>query len=210
MGLSAWQISRGFEKREAQALYEDPARATEWRDGDEVRPFQRLRVRGAFEPRRQIILDNIIIDSRLGHYVLTPLELGGGVAPLLVNRGWVAKEALASTELAPLPGDLEVRGQAGSLPRAGYKMGESFAASAIWPKHAVYPGLADVEAELGQPVQPFVLLLDPEADGGFFRYWQPNEFGPGKHFGYALQWFAMGGVLAGLLVWNWRKRKPAA
>ncbi len=28
--------------------------------------------------------------------------------------------------------------------------------------------------------------------------------GPGRHFAYALQWFAMGAVLAGLLVWNFR------
>jgi cytochrome oxidase assembly protein ShyY1 len=30
--------------------------------------------------------------------------------------------------------------------------------------------------------------------------------GPGRHFAYALQWFAMGIVLAGLLAWNYRKR----
>ena len=28
----------------------------------------------------------------------------------------------------------------------------------------------------------------------------------GRNFSYALQWFAMGVVLAGLLTWNYRKR----
>ena len=75
-----------------------------------------------------------------------------------------------------------------------------------WPKRAVYPSLDDVAAALGEPVQPFVLLMDPEDDFGFRRHWVPEEMGPGKHFAYALQWFAMGIVLAGLLIWNYRKR----
>jgi len=56
-------------------------------------------------------------------------------------------------------------------------------------------------------VQPFVLLMDPDAAGGFVRHWVPEEMGPGRHFAYALQWFAMAAVLAALLVWNFRKRK---
>jgi cytochrome oxidase assembly protein ShyY1 len=50
------------------------------------------------------------------------------------------------------------------------------------------------------------LLLDPEDNYGFFRHWVPEEMGPGRHYAYALQWFAMGIVLAGLLIWNFRKR----
>ena len=38
------------------------------------------------------------------------------------------------------------------------------------------------------------------------RHWVPEEMGPGRHYAYAFQWFAMGLVLAGLLAWNFRKR----
>jgi cytochrome oxidase assembly protein ShyY1 len=48
--------------------------------------------------------------------------------------------------------------------------------------------------------------MDPEDELGFFRHWVPEEMGPGRHYAYALQWFAMGLVLAGLLIWNYRKR----
>jgi cytochrome oxidase assembly protein ShyY1 len=48
--------------------------------------------------------------------------------------------------------------------------------------------------------------MDPDDDHGFLRHWVPEEMGPGKHFGYALQWFAMGAVLAGLLIFNYRKK----
>ncbi len=85
-------------------------------------------------------------------------------------------------------------------------MGESIQAGPNWPKLAVYPTLEEVAAALGEPVAPFVLLMDPEDEFGFLRHWVPEEMGPGRHYAYALQWFAMGFVLAGLLIWNYRKR----
>ena len=85
-------------------------------------------------------------------------------------------------------------------------MGEAITPGTGWPKRAVYPILDEVAQALGRDVQPFVLLLDPEDEYGFFRHWVPEEMGPGRHYAYALQWFAMGIVLAGLLVWNFRKR----
>ena len=60
---------------------------------------------------------------------------------------------------------------------------------------------------IGREIQPFVLLMDHNEEHGFLRHWVPTEFGPGKHFGYALQWFAMGLVLGGLLIWNYRKKR---
>jgi surfeit locus 1 family protein len=49
--------------------------------------------------------------------------------------------------------------------------------------------------------------MDHEEEHGFVRHWVPTAFGPGKHFAYAFQWFAMGAVLSGLLVWNYRKKQ---
>ena len=70
----------------------------------------------------------------------------------------------------------------------------------------VCPLLDELAAALGRDVQPFVLLMDPGDAHGFYRHWVPEEMGPGRHYAYALQWFAMGIVLAGLLAWNYRKR----
>jgi surfeit locus 1 family protein len=208
-GLGAWQISRGLEKRATQAAYQDESGFTQWQNGDSVRSFQRLKVGGRYEAGRQIILDNIIINSRYGHYVLTPLETAADEPLLLVNRGWIERSpAGISADTLSLPDDaLVVHGRAGSLPKAGYKMGAAFDADELWPKHSVYPSAEEVEAVLGRDIQPFVLLMDHEEQHGFLRHWVPSEFGPGKHFGYALQWFAMGAVLMGLLVWNYRKKR---
>ena len=86
-------------------------------------------------------------------------------------------------------------------------MGAAIPEVESWPVHAVYPVYEDLEVTLGRPVQPFVLLLDRDDANGFYREWTPAGFGPGKHFGYALQWFAMAAVLLGLLAWNHRKKR---
>jgi surfeit locus 1 family protein len=208
-GLGAWQISRGFEKRASQAAFRDETGFTTWRDGMEIRPYQRLKATGHYDNERQLLLENIIVNSRYGYYVITPL-LGQKDEPvLLINRGWIEKtgDKVDNSVLALPTGSVTVRGRAGSLPRAGYKMGEAVNPSPAWPKSAVYPSHEEVAAALGQDVQPFVLLMDSEEAGGFYRHWVPSEFGPGKHFGYALQWFAMAAVLSGLLVWNYRKKR---
>lgn len=208
LALSVWQISRGQEKKAEQEAFESQAGFSPWSDGMDVRPFQKLKATGHFDAERQVLLENIIINSRLGYYVLTPLRVGADKPILLINRGWFERTGadIDAAKLELKTSRVTVRGRAGSLPRAGYRMGESIPADSGWPKLAVYPTLDEVAAVLGESVQPFVLLMDPEDEFGFFRHWVPEEMGPGRHYAYALQWFAMGLVLAGLLIWNYRKR----
>jgi len=207
--LGGWQVNRGIEKRIQKDLFADDAGFANWTSGMEVRSYQRLKATGTLDTDHQFLLDNIIFNSRIGYYILTPLEPGGGEPLLMVNRGWVEKtgDTFDATTIALEPGSATVRGRVGSLPRAGYKMGDAIMPGSPWPQRAVYPTLDDLEASLGRDVQPFVLLLDPQNDAGFLRHWVPEEMGPGRHFAYALQWFAMAAVLAALLVWNYRKRK---
>jgi len=208
LALGVWQIDRGLSKRAEQQAFESQAGFAAWSDGMVVRSFQKLKATGHFDSAHQFLLENIIINSRYGYYVLTPLVIAPDEPVLMVNRGWLERTAKDVDSAAiELDGSaVTVRGRAGSLPRAGYRMGDAITPGSGWPQHAVYPTLAELAAVLGRDVQPFVLLLDPEDDYGFFRHWVPEEMGPGRHYAYALQWFAMGLVLAALLVWNYRKR----
>lgn len=207
--LGGWQINRGMEKRAQQDLFADDSGFTAWQSGMAVRSYQRLAATGKLDSDRQFLLDNIIFNSRIGYYVLTPLDPGNGEPLLLVNRGWIEKTSddLDDARIGFDAGRTTVRGRVGSLPRAGYKMGEAIIPGSSWPQRAVYPTREDLEAALGRELQPFVLLLDPQDELGFLRHWVPEEMGPGRHFAYALQWFAMAAVLAALLVWNYRKQK---
>jgi cytochrome oxidase assembly protein ShyY1 len=54
-----------------------------------------------------------------------------------------------------------------------------------------------LSAELGYPLEPAVILLDPEAEGGYQRDWHPSfgGFGPERHQAYAVQWFSLAAAL---------------
>ena len=208
-GLGVWQIDRGLQKRAEQVAFDSQTGFASWFDGVDVRPFQKIRATGTFDTEHQFLLENIIVNSRYGYYVITPLILAKDEPALLVNRGWIERtgqefDASVVDFTAPR---VTVRGRVGSLPRAGYRMGDPITPGSVWPVTAVYPALEDVSRALNRPVQPFVLLMDPQDKYGYHRHWVPEEIGPGRHFGYALQWFVMGIVLAGLLVWYYRKRE---
>lgn len=209
VALGFWQLERGHEKRTERLAFEADSRYVPFIDNMPVEFFQRIRVSGELDTGRQLLLDHIVSDSRLGYYVITPLRLGGGEPPLLVNRGWIAKAGDGPPSLTEPAesGSVVLRGRVGRLPRAAYRMGESIPAGAEWPRIAVYPTLDEAEAAYAEALQPFVLLLDPEEPGGFDRDWRPAGFGPERHYGYAVQWFAMSAVLAALLIWNYWKRR---
>ena len=207
-GLGVWQISRGLEKRADQRAWEHDSGFASFVDGMAVRPYQKLEASGKFDGEHQFLLDNIILDGRYGHYVLTPLSYNDAEPVLIVNRGWIerASPRIDAATIDVPDGRVTVRGRAGSLPKAGYRMGEAIEFPSTWPQHAVFPTLDELAASLGRDVQPFVLLMDPEEEFGLLRHWVPEEMGPSRHYAYAFQWFAMGAVLAALLVWNFRKR----
>lgn len=211
-GLCLWQVSRGVAKLETRAAFGEPAAYADFQPGAELRPYQPLRAAGRYDGKHQFLLDNIILNSRYGYYVITPLELGPDQPVLLVNRGWVEKSGLQPDMIAlarnlALPaGPMTVHGRTGSLPRPGMRLGEPVTPSTEWPRTAVFPQLQDLSLTLGREVEPFVLLLDPKDEHGFVRHWVPQELGPAQHFAYAFQWFAMAAVLAGLLWWHSRRR----
>ena len=203
-----WQLERAAEKRSEREAFAAGGTHRLYAEGDAVRPYQPLELRGTWLEGRDILLDNIIVRSRVGHYVLTPLVTGADEPLVLVNRGFIVAEDESTTAEALTP-DMSVqrvRGRAGRLPRAGYRMGEPILDPSAWPLRALYPDYGDIEAALGSGVQPFVLLLDAAEPNGFERDWQPGGMTPARHTGYAVQWFLMALVLAGLMVWHARKR----
>ena len=209
VSLGMWQLDRAAEKNALLELFEGGGGYVEPPNFSDLDAFDRIEVPGRFRPERQVLIDNIPKEGRLGYYVVTPFEPSTNDPLLLVNRGWIPK----GRSLDDLP-DLDVsadfisvRGLVGHLPRVAIRPGEAFAEHGPWPRVALYPTADEVAAELDEPVLPVALLLAPEAPDGFVRSWQPNVSGPMTHYSYAFQWFAMATAVAGLVGWYLRKSR---
>lgn len=219
VSLGYWQLGRA---REKQALIEGfiaGNRTSVDATGlgfDELARYQHVRLRGSYDGTRQILLDNMpsAKTGRPGFRVLTPLERADGRGWLLVDRGWVplgsTREQLPDVSVGP--GEREVRGRLDRLPIPGLRLGAATTPGEQgWPRIMNFPVEADVEAALGVEVESRIVLLDPDLDGGYEREWRPSlGFGPERHLGYAIQWFAA--ALAAVVIFtalSLRRLRPA-
>jgi len=194
--LGFWQLDRAEQKRALEQAFADTGRYVTVDAETVYEPYQPLTASGRYLLKREFLLDNVILDGRLGYYLVTPFEYESGKPLLLVNRGWAPKtagsEPAGISAAAPDEGVTTVRGRAGQLPRVGIRAGEAFAYSAgEWPRIANWPTIDELSASLGRDVLPFVLLADPEPGTTLIRRWQPQQAGPMRHIGYAFQWFAL-------------------
>jgi surfeit locus 1 family protein len=199
VSLGYWQLGRAHEKQALFDAFMQGGQDTVDATGlgfDELARYQHVRLRGSYDAARQILLDNMpSVAGRPGFRVLTPLERADGRGWVLVDRGWVPLGATREDlpDVAVGVREREVTGILDVLPMPGMRMGPADASgSAGWPRVMLFPTEADVEAALGIDVAPRILLLDAGAPEGFERKWRPAlGFGPERHLGYAMQWFAL-------------------
>ena len=201
--LGAWQLRRAHEKEALQAAFDGasdlPAlgiRADTPPPADE-RSTRRGSARGAFDPARQILLDNQPREHVPGYRVWTPLRLSDG-AWLIVDRGWVAahpdRRRLPAIEVGADP--REVSGFWRPLPRPGLRLATDPCGETGFPRVASYPTREQLGCILGGTVADGVLLLDARAPDGYVREWTlPNPVPPARHYAYAAQWFAFAATL---------------
>jgi surfeit locus 1 family protein len=96
-------------------------------------------------------------------------------------------------DIAVGTGQRTVSGRLDNLPVPGVRIGEAgVAGDQRWPRVLLFPTVTDIERALGGRVAPRIVLLDADLPDGYEREWRPAiGFGPERHFGYALQWFAL-------------------
>ncbi len=199
--LGAWQVHRGQAKQalldQFAAIAASPARRL---DVHRISPseLQHVMVSGLYDAAHQIFLDNQTYQQHPGYRVLTPLRLEHGEL-ILVNRGWVP-QTRSREQLPQIPAPEGVQALSGywtPLPRAGLQLEQGQCAKARqFPVILNFPDAARIGCVLGEPVADGQLLLDNSAANGFIREWTfDNGFPPSRHYGYALQWFALAATL---------------
>jgi surfeit locus 1 family protein len=221
IGLGQWQLHRAAWKQALvdahAARINQPARplrevlaypATD-------REYRQVTAQGIYDLNHQLLLDNQPYEGQAGYHVLTPLRLdsaGAGSDWVLVNRGWVPMGASRSRlpAVAGPSGPVTVRAMVRLPPDKTFRLEAVEEPASGWPQVIEQLEMGPVEKRLGHRLVPLVLLLDPNAGGGFVRDWKPvYGITPDRHRAYAAQWFTLALVL--LLIYvgvNTRRRRP--
>jgi len=194
LALGNWQLGRAHEKEAIAArlgsLSREPvitlpvtevnAKDVQWR---------RVTVRGRFEPRYAVFLDNRVHQGVPGYHVIMPLAMGGGRRYVLVNRGWIA----GTGERARLPsvrtpvGPVEVSGIAVVPSHRFFELSSQVSEGRVWQNLT----LDRYRKAVPIPLQPIVIQQQSPLDDGLIREWSPPDLGVNTHYAYAVQWFAL-------------------
>lgn len=213
LSLAAWQLRRGQTKQDLQATLADRAVEPQILSRALGPPqdlgLYRVQATGTWLAEAQLLQDGQSHQHRPGYRVWTPLVLGDGTA-VLVDRGWIPADRSGFDAATPT-GVATVTGSWRSLPKPGVRLEGTVncPADAKFPVVVLYPTAADVECLLKRPFIGGLLLLDPEAPGGFVREWTDFGFPPQRHYGYAVQWLALAVAAIVIFVVVNRRRGPA-
>lgn len=206
LSLGRWQLNRAAEKVALQDHLEQQG-ARPALDGlalvglpdftaDLHRP---VRLQGQWLADRTVYLDNRQMNAKPGLYVVTPLQISGSDAVVLVQRGWVARNFEDRTQLPSVetpPGTVTLRGRIAPSPAKLYAMGGEDLG--VIRQNL---DLTQFAIETGLPLLTMSVQQVGVASEGLLREWPVVATGVEKHYGYAFQWFALSGLIALLYVW---------
>ena len=206
LALGRWQLSRAAQKEAWQAGIEAQAklppldgRTLVARTNPEAELHRSVTLRGRWIAGHTVFLDNRQMNSKPGLYVVTPLQLEGTAAVILVQRGWVARNFIDRTRVPALEtpaGVVEIEGRIAPPPAKLYEFGG--------PETGLIRqnlDMARFRAELGLPLLDVSVQQTGVASEGLLREWPQVSTGVEKHYGYAFQWFALSALIAILYVW---------
>lgn len=213
--MAWWQLQRAEEKRELQAEYDaravGPTVKVEARvQRPEELQFYRVVARGYYESSYQVLVDNRVHQGQVGYEVVTPLRLPDSDVRLLVNRGWVplGEDRSHPPAIDPPKGLQEITGIATVPAEKPFTLGKPEPLDRGWQLVWQHLDMARYRASVPFPVQPVVVLLDPESSaGGFARGWSRLDAGIAVHKGYAFQWFMMAGALVAVYIFTGLRRR---
>jgi len=209
--LGLWQLDRAAQKNALQASIDqraaqpplDASALARTPEGAAAQHFRRVTVQGRWLGARTVFLDNRQMDGRVGFFVVTPLALQGSGAAVLVQRGWVARnfnDRAALPTIETPAGVVTVAGVVAPAPSRLLEFAES-ASGAIRQNLDI----ASFARESGLDLLPLSLVqhdLPGASADGLRRNWPAPASDVQKHYGYAVQWFAIAAAIAFLYVWH--------
>jgi len=212
--LGTWQLDRAAQKERLFAAFagagsQTPVALDEARRTRDSQRYPLVSVRGRYDPKHAYVLDDQTHDGKVGSVAYAIFEPADGSAPLLADRGFIARDARGQRPtIPPAPeGEQQILALYAPPPGSGLRLGgNALPRQSTWPKTSIYLDVGEIAADAGRSLDPKVLLLAPEQGSGFIREWRPDVFPPERHRGYAFTWFTLAAVVVIVFVtMHWRK-----
>lgn len=210
--LGEWQMGRADykqglqDRQDALALESAVSVGAAPLAADDIQ-LRRVEVRGEFEPKFTVFVDNRLYQHQPGYHVATPLRIAGSQRYVLVNRGWVPAGRDRSLPVVETPaGGQVVKGIAVGYSEKYMELSTKVAEGNIW-QNLVFERYRQAT---GLDLQPFVIQQESTVDDGIKREWKRPDLGRNTHLAYAFQWYALSFAIFIYYLVTHVKRRSAA
>ncbi len=213
ISLGFWQLDRAEQKEELinqQQLSFDKTvlNLTPTTDLKQVR-YRKIKISGHYVSDKQYLIDNQIVNGRVGYFVMTPFKMDKINKLVLVNRGWVElnKDRRILPEITIDNVKRTITGRINHFPVVGIRLAGAEIPTKGWPSVVQVVDSGGLSEKLGFPLFPFQVELDKTMNDGYSRDWKKKSImPPEKHIAYAVQWFGLALTLT-VLFFGFSKKK---
>lgn len=195
--LGEWQMSRAeykenLQQKIAERLDIPAVDFLELPVDNDERLYRKVRLRGQFDTEKNFLLDNQILNGKVGYDVYTPFHAEHDLV-VLVNRGFVPlgkfREQLPVVETPE--GTRQITGLIDKIPPRALVLGENVNQDSRWPRVMQYVDQAEVESILKTSVLGMIMRMDQNQAGAYDYHLPVLNLHSEKNRGYSFQWFAM-------------------
>lgn len=202
ISLGFWQLDRAEFKDTLQQKIEERKILTPVKiDGlpvtSDERRFHPVKFIAEYDAGHTFLLDNKILNGRVGYHVLTPVKIDGAKT-VLVNRGFVPQEKTRDLlpEIKSFDGKIELSGLLDLTPSHGLVLAENVHDTTRWPVVLQYIDLDEISQLSGYELYDMVLWLNKDQVGSLAYDLPALNLNSAKNNGYAFQWFALSFALS--------------
>ncbi len=201
--LGVWQFKRAAFKEQLLKHYairnQHPPQTLSWLSEQLIKSsisdltYTRVTVNGNYDNQHTILVDNVIVNHRVGYDVLSPFIPQSGQNVLLVNRGWVPQLPHRQLPIIPpIHGSQMVIGMV-HAPNKAFQLGRLDPnLETQWPLLVQSVKLEELARLLNRPTFPVLLLLTSPVANGFTLHWHVvTTMSPQRHYAYGFQWFSL-------------------
>lgn len=219
IALGLWQINRAEEKAAIQANYlermdQEPVRVRSQAMLNDLPLYTPIQLMADTQLDQSIMLDNQQYDKTVGVHVFSPITLANQSQKIiLLNQGFLPYQpdrSLDKTQLDHMKAIEDqdyIYGIKWTWPRLGINLSpaqDTVSGYTRWSNLDAAAIAQSWNVTESAIIDNYTILLGSQHNNNLQRAYQPinPDFGPEKHYAYAIQWFSFALIIIILLIWN--------